>query len=117
MHTVQGTLSAKYLHHIYILIHSARYHVCFQIFPKIISKVLSIFNFNVKRLVCPLNKLRQKTGLKFLLIWQAVRATLILIPLLGLHYLLIPFRPKQGTPEAAIYDVVSAGVASLQVHA
>ena len=47
--------------------------------------------------------------------FKAVRATLILIPLLGLHYLLIPFRPRQGTPEAAIYDVVSAAVASLQV--
>ena len=47
---------------------------------------------------------------------QAVRATLILIPLLGLHYLLIPFRPDPGSKQVeAIYEVVAAATSSLQV--
>ncbi|XP_035709923.1 calcitonin gene-related peptide type 1 receptor isoform X2 [Folsomia candida] len=45
---------------------------------------------------------------------KAVRATLILIPLLGLHYLLIPIRPAKGTNWEAIYDIVAACSSSLQ---
>ncbi|XP_042204024.1 calcitonin gene-related peptide type 1 receptor-like isoform X4 [Homarus americanus] len=45
---------------------------------------------------------------------KAVRATLILIPLLGLHYILIPFRPPKGSPAEGFYLVVSAIAASLQ---
>ncbi|XP_069172505.1 calcitonin gene-related peptide type 1 receptor isoform X2 [Procambarus clarkii] len=45
---------------------------------------------------------------------KAVRATLILIPLLGLHYILVPFRPPIGSPGEEVYLVVSAVVASFQ---
>ncbi|CAG7819097.1 unnamed protein product [Allacma fusca] len=46
---------------------------------------------------------------------KAVRATLILIPLLGLHYLVIPFRPDPGSKRLeAIYEVVAAATSSLQ---
>uniref|UniRef100_A0A1B6E976 G-protein coupled receptors family 2 profile 2 domain-containing protein n=1 Tax=Clastoptera arizonana TaxID=38151 RepID=A0A1B6E976_9HEMI len=45
---------------------------------------------------------------------KAVRATLILIPLLGLQYILTPFRPEQGDTWEAVYQVISAVVASWQ---
>ncbi|XP_071546573.1 calcitonin gene-related peptide type 1 receptor-like [Panulirus ornatus] len=45
---------------------------------------------------------------------KAVRATLILIPLLGLHYILIPFRPPKDSPGEGVYLVVSAVAASFQ---
>lgn len=46
---------------------------------------------------------------------KAVRATLILIPLLGLQYILTPFRPPPGSPAEAIYEVLAAAFTSLQV--
>jgi hypothetical protein len=45
---------------------------------------------------------------------KAVRATLILIPLLGLQYIVTPFRPEPGTPWEPVYQVTSAVVASCQ---
>ncbi|XP_046396747.1 calcitonin gene-related peptide type 1 receptor-like isoform X2 [Ischnura elegans] len=45
---------------------------------------------------------------------KAVRATLILIPLLGLQYILTPFRPDSGAPGEALYQILSAIVASYQ---
>ncbi|UYV75061.1 CALCRL [Cordylochernes scorpioides] len=39
---------------------------------------------------------------------KAARATLILIPLLGLHYILIPFRPENTSPLEAVYETLSA---------
>ncbi|XP_076361176.1 uncharacterized protein LOC143252637 isoform X3 [Tachypleus tridentatus] len=45
---------------------------------------------------------------------KAVRATLILIPLLGLHYIITPFRPEPGSPEEVVYEPISAVVASFQ---
>ncbi|GFW21074.1 histone-lysine N-methyltransferase SETMAR [Trichonephila clavipes] len=47
-------------------------------------------------------------------VWKAVRATLILIPLLGLHYVVTPFRPVPRSPGEAIYETVSAIVTSFQ---
>lgn len=44
---------------------------------------------------------------------KAVRATLILLPLLGLHYLVTPFRPDKGSLFLA-YEIISALVTSLQ---
>uniref|UniRef100_T1JAY3 Calcitonin receptor n=1 Tax=Strigamia maritima TaxID=126957 RepID=T1JAY3_STRMM len=46
---------------------------------------------------------------------KAVRATLILIPLLGLHFLMMPFRPDPGAPGEDVYQTVSAIVTSLQL--
>lgn len=46
---------------------------------------------------------------------KAVRATLILIPLLGLQYMLTPFRPPPGSSGEQFYDILSAIATSLQV--
>jgi len=46
---------------------------------------------------------------------QALRATLLLVPLLGLHYLLTPFRPEKNHPWEYAYEVISAVTAGLQV--
>ncbi|OQV24416.1 Calcitonin gene-related peptide type 1 receptor [Hypsibius exemplaris] len=48
---------------------------------------------------------------------KAVRATLILVPLLGLQYILFPFRPEEATAGANVvfaYDIASAVFTSLQ---
>ncbi|XP_024945544.1 calcitonin gene-related peptide type 1 receptor isoform X2 [Cephus cinctus] len=45
---------------------------------------------------------------------QAFRATLLLVPLLGLHYLVTPFRPSKGHPWERAYDILSAITASFQ---
>ncbi|GLV48643.1 hector [Carabus blaptoides fortunei] len=45
---------------------------------------------------------------------KAVRATLILVPLFGLHHVLIPFRPDPGSPLEVVYQIVSAVLVSLQ---
>ncbi|CAI6343908.1 unnamed protein product [Macrosiphum euphorbiae] len=45
---------------------------------------------------------------------QAFRATLLLLPLLGLHYLLTPFRPPKQHPWEPFYEVVSATTSSFQ---
>ncbi|XP_014256662.1 calcitonin gene-related peptide type 1 receptor-like isoform X2 [Cimex lectularius] len=45
---------------------------------------------------------------------QALRATLLLLPLLGLNYLLTPFRPPDKHPWETYYEVVSALTASFQ---
>lgn len=46
---------------------------------------------------------------------QAARATFILIPLLGLHYFLTPFRPQAGSEWAFVYEYIAAVTSSLQV--
>ncbi|KAG8186539.1 hypothetical protein JTE90_020842 [Oedothorax gibbosus] len=45
---------------------------------------------------------------------KAVRATLILIPLLGLHYVVTPFRPEKKSTGEVVYETVSAIVTSFQ---
>ncbi|XP_053624245.1 calcitonin gene-related peptide type 1 receptor-like [Plodia interpunctella] len=45
---------------------------------------------------------------------KATRAALILIPLFGLHFVLIPLRPSPETPGEKAYQVVSALLTSLQ---
>lgn len=42
-------------------------------------------------------------------------ATLLLVPLLGLQYMLTPFRPDAGHPWETTYQVISAFTASFQV--
>ncbi|XP_037075359.1 calcitonin receptor-like [Pollicipes pollicipes] len=46
--------------------------------------------------------------------WRAVRATLILIPLLGLNYMLAPFQPNAGSPGENVYQILSAVTTSVQ---
>jgi len=45
---------------------------------------------------------------------QALRATLLLVPLLGLNFLLTPFRPEPNHSWEHAYEIVSAVTASLQ---
>lgn len=45
---------------------------------------------------------------------KAVRATFILLPLLGLHYVVMPFRPESGAPGEFAYQIVSAVITSFQ---
>ncbi|KAH8391062.1 hypothetical protein KR215_005395, partial [Drosophila sulfurigaster] len=45
---------------------------------------------------------------------QAFRATLLLVPLLGLQYMLTPFRPDPGHSWETTYQVISAFTASFQ---
>lgn len=45
---------------------------------------------------------------------KAVRATLILIPLLGLHYMLTPFRPEAKSEWEVIYEIIAAVCTSFQ---
>ncbi|XP_049884672.1 calcitonin gene-related peptide type 1 receptor-like isoform X2 [Pectinophora gossypiella] len=45
---------------------------------------------------------------------KAARAALILIPLFGLHFVLIPLRPTQDSPVEKLYQIVSALLTSLQ---
>lgn len=47
---------------------------------------------------------------------KAVRATLILIPLLGLQFMLTPFRPETKSTAEKVHEIVSAIVTSLQVE-
>lgn len=45
---------------------------------------------------------------------KAVRAALILVPLFGIHHILIPFRPEPNGPGEWFYQVFSALLVSLQ---
>ncbi|XP_061392714.1 calcitonin gene-related peptide type 1 receptor [Musca vetustissima] len=45
---------------------------------------------------------------------QAFRATLLLVPLLGLQYIVTPFHPDPGHPLEHTYEVISAFTASFQ---
>ena len=45
---------------------------------------------------------------------KQARAILFLVPILGLNFLLFPFRPSANSPLEPAYDVFSAGSSSLQ---
>ncbi|KAF6210211.1 hypothetical protein GE061_013314 [Apolygus lucorum] len=45
---------------------------------------------------------------------KAVRAAFILIPLFGIHHILIPFRPEPDEPGEKAYQIFSALLVSLQ---
>ena len=47
---------------------------------------------------------------------KAARAALMLIPILGVHFLLLPMRPDAGTTLEYIYEIASAIASSYQVH-
>ncbi|KAK0165813.1 hypothetical protein PV328_004298 [Microctonus aethiopoides] len=86
------------------------------IFPVCVSTLLNLlFLCNIVRVL--LTKLRAGPAIgtrpsRSML--QAFRATLLLVPLLGLHYLVIPFRPPKGHPWEKTHDIVSAVTASFQ---
>lgn len=80
--------------------------------PVCLSIVLSFaFLVNIVRVL--VTKLRAVNSPDHESTRKAVRATVILLPLLGLHYVVTPFRPRNGTIFLA-YEIVSALVTSLQ---
>ncbi|KAL6434739.1 hypothetical protein ACFW04_005156 [Cataglyphis niger] len=86
------------------------------VYPVCVSTMLNLlFLFNIVRVL--LTKLRAGPAIgtrpsRSML--QAFRATLLLVPLLGLHYLVIPFRPPKKHPWEHFYEVLSAITASFQ---
>ncbi|KAG1650525.1 Calcitonin gene-related peptide type 1 receptor [Nymphon striatum] len=83
--------------------------------PVCVSMLLNLA-FLIKIVNVLVNKLRAGNSVDNYQTRKAVRATLILIPLLGLHYILIPFRPETKSPGEAVYETVSAVVTSLQLR-
>ena len=87
--------------------------------PVVISMVLNFFFLvNIVRVL--VTKLRETSSISHSSaadthqIRKAVRATLILIPLLGLQYVLTPFRPPPGSPGENVYEVLAAIFTSFQ---
>ncbi|XP_075591323.1 calcitonin gene-related peptide type 1 receptor isoform X2 [Dermatophagoides farinae] len=81
--------------------------------PVIISFVLNtFFLINIVRVL--VTKLQAVNTADAHHTRKAVRATLILIPLLGLHFILTPFRPETNDSAARAYEIFSAIVLSLQ---
>lgn len=81
--------------------------------PITVSLLMSlVLGANILRIV--MSKLRtgnpdqcQQTG-------RGVRATLILIPLLGLHYFIMPFKPRGNQRMEYIYNIITAVLISFQ---
>ncbi|XP_052812369.1 calcitonin gene-related peptide type 1 receptor-like isoform X2 [Mya arenaria] len=69
-----------------------------------------IFLINVMRLL--MTKLRRMP--EIVQTKKATRATLILVPLLGLQFLLLPWKPNEGTVLEKVYHIVVALAISLQ---
>ncbi|KOC60173.1 Calcitonin receptor [Habropoda laboriosa] len=86
------------------------------VYPVCVSTLLNLlFLFNIVRVL--LMKLRAGPTIgtqPSRSMRQAFRATLLLVPLLGLHYLVIPFRPPKNHPWEQFYEVLSAITASFQ---
>ncbi|XP_057336621.1 calcitonin gene-related peptide type 1 receptor-like isoform X1 [Microplitis mediator] len=86
------------------------------VYPVCVSTFLNLlFLFNIVRVL--LTKLRAGPAIgtrPSRSILQAFRATLLLVPLLGLHYLVVPFRPPKGHSWEKTHDIVSAVTASFQ---
>ncbi|XP_064613565.1 calcitonin gene-related peptide type 1 receptor-like isoform X2 [Liolophura sinensis] len=71
-----------------------------------------VFLLNILRIL--LTKLRASYARETCQTRKAVRATLILIPLLGIQYLLMLVRPAEGTPGYLVYKSVVAFLSSFQ---
>ncbi|KAL4222163.1 hypothetical protein ACF0H5_018203 [Mactra antiquata] len=71
-----------------------------------------IFSINIMRIL--LSKLRSVHTNEAMQTRRAVRATLILIPLLGLQYIAFPFRPPPGSDGEYVYMMISAFLVSFQ---
>lgn len=85
--------------------------------PVCLSMLLNLlFLCNIVRVL--LLKLKAPAGIQnggpSRTILQAFRATLLLVPLLGLQYILTPFRPSPNPPWERVYETVSAFTASFQ---
>ncbi|CAM1305626.1 CALCRL (predicted) [Pycnogonum litorale] len=81
--------------------------------PVCVSLLLNVaFLINIVRLL--VTKLRSVNNPEANHSRKAVRATIILIPLLGLNYILTPFRPETKTTGEIIYEITSAVATSFQ---
>jgi calcitonin receptor-like len=85
--------------------------------PVVVIMVINVvFVINVIRVV------RRKRGIQTesvnptqLSTMKAARAALMLVPILGLHFILLPMRPEKGSTLEYIYEIVSAVSTSFQV--
>ncbi|XP_026809310.1 calcitonin gene-related peptide type 1 receptor-like [Rhopalosiphum maidis] len=81
------------------------------VFASILTSLL--FLMNVMRVL--LTKLhRNSTNPAPIGVRKAVRAALILVPLFGIHYILIPYRPKHKTTVETVYQIFSVILVSTQ---
>lgn len=71
-----------------------------------------LFSINIMRIL--LSKLRSVHTNEAMQTRRAVRATLILIPLLGLQYIAFPFKPPPGAEGEYVYSMISAFLVSFQ---
>lgn len=83
------------------------------VIPVCVSIVVNLF-FLINILRVLITKLRSVNSPDVNQKKKAVRATLILIPLLGLHFLVMPFRPEQKSPGELVYQIIAAVVTSFQ---
>ncbi|XP_066582630.1 calcitonin gene-related peptide type 1 receptor-like isoform X2 [Prorops nasuta] len=86
------------------------------VYPVCLSTVLNlVFLFNIVRVLWMKLRAGPAIGTRpSRSMLQAFKATALLVPLLGLHYLVIPFRPSKGHPWEQAYEVISAITASFQ---
>ncbi|CAI6368708.1 unnamed protein product [Macrosiphum euphorbiae] len=81
------------------------------VFASILTSLM--FLMNVMRVL--LTKLhRNSTNPAPIGVRKAVRAALILVPLFGIHYILIPYRPKHKTTVETVYQIFSVVLVSTQ---
>ncbi|XP_025417455.1 calcitonin gene-related peptide type 1 receptor-like isoform X2 [Sipha flava] len=81
------------------------------VFASILTSLL--FLMNVMRVL--LTKLHRNSANPAPIgVRKAVRAALILVPLFGIHYILIPYRPTHKTTVEAVYQILSAILVSTQ---
>ncbi|GAB1599180.1 calcitonin gene-related peptide type 1 receptor-like [Argonauta hians] len=81
--------------------------------PIILTLLVSlVLGANILRML--LSKLRARNSDPYHQTSRGVRATLLLIPLLGLHYLMLPLKPEGNDTIEFIYDIISALLISLQ---
>ncbi|XP_029645126.1 calcitonin receptor isoform X2 [Octopus sinensis] len=81
--------------------------------PIILSLLVSLaLGANILRML--LSKLRARNTDPYHQTSRGVRATLLLIPLLGLHYFILPLKPEGNEKMEFVYDIISALLISLQ---
>ncbi|XP_064614035.1 calcitonin gene-related peptide type 1 receptor-like [Liolophura sinensis] len=84
------------------------------IYGPVITSLLANFAFLINIIRVIIRKLRDFDAPNTSQTRKAVRATIILVPLLGLQYLLLPFRPSEDSGFQETYAYLSALVTSLQ---
>ena len=80
----------------------------------VVMVVNLIFVVNVIRVIKRKRTLEGQAGQHGATTMKAARAALMLVPILGLHFILLPIRPSQGSILEYIYEVVSAVSSNFQ---